>query len=195
MSDKTLVSTSCPYCIGYTDAAGFHHGFNCPILIPEQFTDWDDAKTPFGELQDIATDLKVENNALRAQHVAEMEAKVEALEWRDKEICTLRKQLYDAIHDKQSAEDARDVYKTNALRVRGERDELQRKLDIAVEAIRDDVLILLHEIQSSQKGSIGSIDNTYLPQMSRRNIDAMEKRINNALAEIEKVGKDANEKL
>jgi len=30
---------------------------------------------------------------LRSQHVAEMAAKVEALEWRDKEICTLRKQL------------------------------------------------------------------------------------------------------
>jgi len=65
---------------------------------------------------------------------------------------------------------------------------LRTKLDVAVEAIRDDVLILLHEIQSSQKGSIGSIDNTYLPQMSRRNIDAMEKRINNALAEIRKDG-------
>jgi hypothetical protein len=63
---------------------------------------------------------------------------------------------------------------------------LRTKLDVAVKALRDDVLILLHEIQSSQKGSIGSIDNTYLPQMSRRNIDAMEKRINKALAEIEK---------
>ena len=62
---------------------------------------------------------------------------------------------------------------------------LRTKLDVAVKALRDDVLILLHEIQSSQKGSIGSIDNTYLPQMSRRNIDAMEKRINKALAEIE----------
>jgi len=65
---------------------------------------------------------------------------------------------------------------------------LQAKLDGAREAIRDDVLILLHEIQSSQKGSIGSIDNIYLPQMSRRNIDAMEKRINNALAEINRIG-------
>ena len=36
-------------------------------------------------------------DALRAQHVAEMEAKVEALEWRDKEICTLRKQLDIAV--------------------------------------------------------------------------------------------------
>jgi len=34
-----------------------------------------------------------ECDALRAQHIAEMNAKVEALEWRDKEICALRAEL------------------------------------------------------------------------------------------------------
>jgi len=167
MSDKTLVSTSCPYCIGYTDAAGFHHGFNCPILIPEQLADWDNTKTPFGELQDIATDLKVENDALRAQHVAEMEAKVEALEWRDKEICTLRKQLelYNV-----SSNDLLDAYHTtlsDAIRCAKERDELQRKLDILKQAILDNK------------------DDLIFPK----------EWCDDALAEIEKVGKDANEKL
>ena len=130
MSDKTLVSTSCPYCIGYTDAAGFHHGFNCPILIPEQLADWDNTKTPFGELQDIATDLKVENDALRAQHVAEMEAKVEALEWRDKEICTLRKQLYDARYEANLANRGFET-------VEKQDTALRTKLDVAVKLLKN----------------------------------------------------------
>ena len=37
--------------------------------------------------------IEKQDTALRAQHVAEMDAKVEALEWRDREICTLRTKL------------------------------------------------------------------------------------------------------
>lgn len=32
MNGKVEASTNCPYCIGYTDASGFHHGINCPTL-------------------------------------------------------------------------------------------------------------------------------------------------------------------
>ena len=142
MSDKTLVSTSCPYCIGCTDAAGFHHGFNCPILIPEQLADWDNTKTPFGELQDIATDLKVENDALRAQHIAEMNAKVEALEWRDKEICTLRKQLYDARYEANLANRGFETVEKQDTNLRAElvewksaHDNLARQLSVANDTV------------------------------------------------------------
>jgi hypothetical protein len=62
----------CPNCYGTIFPGEFH---SCPA-----------------ETSDF-TLLRKENDTLRAQHVAEMDAKVEALEWRDKEICTLRKQL------------------------------------------------------------------------------------------------------
>ena len=60
-------------------------------------------------------------DALRAQHVAEMAAKVEALEWRDKEICTIRKQL-----------EVMNNYHAVAV---VELAKADNKLDIAVEAL------------------------------------------------------------
>jgi hypothetical protein len=47
------------------------------------------------------------------------------------EIDTLRRQLEEIAHDKQSADDARDIYKVNALRVRDERNALRRQLEVA----------------------------------------------------------------
>jgi hypothetical protein len=37
----------------------------------------------------------------------------------------------------------------------------------------EDALELLHDIQSSHKGSIGSLNNVYLPQLDREAIDAL----------------------
>ncbi len=38
MSEEILASTNCPYCIGYTDGSGFHHGLNCPTLEKSSFS-------------------------------------------------------------------------------------------------------------------------------------------------------------
>ena len=68
----------------------------------------------------------------------------------DEVIKSLRKQLDEIIHDKESAEDARDVYKTNALRVRDERDTLRKQL---IELQADKV-----ELISQRDNWIGSSD-------------------------------------
>ena len=80
----------------------------CGSLSVREGCDTPDAKWHYVECDDCHATSKADlgvsgatenwntrpiEDALRAQHVAEMEAKVEALEWRDKEICTLRKQL------------------------------------------------------------------------------------------------------
>ena len=80
----------------------------CGSLSVREGCDTPDAKWHYVECDDCHATSKadlgvsgaIENwntrpleDALRAQHVAEMAAKVDALEWRDKEICTLRAEL------------------------------------------------------------------------------------------------------
>ena len=41
----------------------------------------------------------------------------------------------------------------------------------------DDIYLLLQSIQAGAKGSIGSINNTYLPQLSVKRVDDMAEKV------------------
>ena len=134
-------------------------GEPCPICKKDWWDEscehtWIDVNREFDTLRKQLDDARYEANlanrgfetiekqdtALRAQHVAEMDAKVEALEWRDREICTLR-----------------------------------TKLDIAADKI---TVTLTH---------LREFDNVSHYHYC---IDLAKITLDNALAEIEKVGKD-----
>jgi hypothetical protein len=49
---------------------------------------------------------------------------------------------------------------------------------LAVLAMQTKIINLLHDIQSSRMGSIGSINNVYLAQLNRERIDNLEQELN-----------------
>jgi hypothetical protein len=56
-----------------------------------------------------------------------------------------------------------------------------------------EVLDFLRCIQRGQKGSIGAIDNVYLPQLDRRRVDALAARVLAALCSVAREGETSEE--
>ena len=115
-------------------------------------------------------------NALCKQHIAEMAAKVEALEWRDKEICALRAELDEIQHGFESQRYATVV----ALK---ENDALRKQLDIAVKAIKEIRLNV-----NSGKSALFSMEVMYTRDAKFFFVRAIE-LADDVLAAIEKEGK------
>ena len=79
----------------------------------------------------------------------------------------------DQINDSDNEYIRKDEY--NKLRVQN------AKLQAACEAGYE----VLVDITNSRKGSIGSIDNTYLPQLNRKIIDSKLEQLKAAIADVE----------
>ena len=54
-----------------------------------------------------------------------------------------------------------------------------------LEQLLKDVLSHLHNIQSSRKGSIGSLNNVYLPQLRVNHINQLTARVKQELEQLE----------
>jgi predicted RNase H-like nuclease (RuvC/YqgF family) len=129
----------------------------CGSLSVREGCDTPDAKWHYVECDDCHATSKADlgvsgatenwntrpiEDALRAQHVAEMETKVEALEWRDKEICTLRKELYDARYEANLANRGFETVEKQDTNLRAElvewksaHDNLARQLSVANDTV------------------------------------------------------------
>ena len=55
--------------------------------------------------------------------------------------------------------------------------------ELAMKKLLNDVLLHLHAVQTGYKGSIGSIDNAYCPQLDVKQIDELEARVAFALSD------------
>jgi predicted nucleic acid-binding Zn-ribbon protein len=119
-----------------------------------EWDDWDNTKTPFGELQDIATKLKLENDALRKRledneqelqetmhgFVLQREAFIKLKPEFDilhKQLKEMKSENYELLGDYIAAVKREcDLEYIDLSKLEDERDALRKQLEVVVEAMK-----------------------------------------------------------